>query len=78
MSETVGVPGAENTDRTKALREIYSAATAELRDKYADEFNAIRVRLSEERGVTWAPRPTEEDKARQQLADLREKHPGLF
>lgn len=78
MSDTVGVPGAENEGRTKVLREIYSAATAELREKYAEEFNKIRARLSEEKGVAWSPRPTEEDKARQQLEDLKQKHPALF
>jgi hypothetical protein len=62
----------------KALkREAYGAATSRLRDKYRSEFNTLMQEEASKRNIDWRPRPTEVQKAEQQLNDLLAQFPEL-
>jgi hypothetical protein len=59
------------------LKEAYQAATRRLRDEQRAEFNRIYAEEASTRGVEWKPKPTAEEKAAQQMADLLAKFPHL-
>lgn len=48
----------------KALGDIYTEATKRLRVYYADEFNALRKTLADQRGIPWTPKLSKSEKAR--------------
>lgn len=58
-------------------RASYSAATKRLRDEFRDRFNELMAQEMKNRGQQWSPRPTEEQKAEKEIADLLEKYPEL-
>lgn len=62
---------------TDPKRAAYSAATARLRDAHRDDFNALLKEEMASRGIEWAPRPTEEQKAEREVAELFAKYPDL-
>lgn len=68
----------EGTDnRATLLRKAYGAATTRLREQYRTEFDALYSQEAEALGVDYKPRPTPEQQAEQQLAELFEKFPHL-
>lgn len=58
-------------------REAYGAAMSRLRKAYPDEFNVLRMEEAKKRGLEWKPKPSEKEKARQQLALLLRDYPEL-
>ena len=59
-------------------RAAYSKATSRLREQYKDEFQALVAEEMGKAGVTdWKPRPTAEEKARKQVADLLAQYPEI-
>ena len=71
----------EMTDTTKTeatlKREAYGAATTRLREQRRDDFNALLVEENASRGIDWKPKPTEEQKAAEQFAQLLAAYPNL-
>lgn len=65
------------TDRDAALKASYVTATKQLREKYLDDFNALRVAAAKDLGVEWTPPKTKEQKAEEELAALLEQYPHL-
>lgn len=58
-------------------REAYGKAMSRLRDAHPDEFNSLRMEEAKARDLDWKPKPTEEQKAREQLAKILAEYPGL-
>lgn len=58
-------------------RAAYSKATTRLRDAHRDEFNDLLKEEMASAGIEWSPRPTEEQKAEQEIAELLTKFPEL-
>jgi hypothetical protein len=67
----------QTTGRKDPKREAYSAATTRLRDEFRQRFNELLIEEMGKRGVNWSPRPTEEQKAEQEVADLLARFPEL-
>jgi hypothetical protein len=67
----------KTTDETDPKRAAYSAATTRLREEQRDAFNALLREEMAKRGVEWAPKPTDKEKAEVQVAELFEKFPDL-
>lgn len=63
--------------RTVGLREAYSEAQATLREKYRSEFEDLYVAAAKKRGIDYKPKPTPEQKAKQELEDLLRQFPHL-
>lgn len=63
--------------RDEAIRKIYAEATRELREKYRDEFNALRLKKAKQRGINWSPEPTQAEKALEQVRKLLADNPEL-
>jgi hypothetical protein len=68
-----------DTTKTEATlkREAYGAATTRLREQHRDDFNALLVEENANRGIDWKPKPTEEQKAAEQFAQLLAAYPEL-
>jgi hypothetical protein len=65
--------------RDSAIRESYATAQKRLREKYEDEFNAMRLEEAQRRGVMdWRPRMKDEEKAQAQISELLAKYPGAL
>lgn len=64
-------------DRDAVLRETYALAEKQLRANHLDEFNTIRAKLAEEKGVTWKPKLTKKEQAAATLAEILREHPDL-
>lgn len=63
--------------REAKMRQAYGRASSRLRDAHREEFNDLMAEESRKIDLDWKPRPTEEDKARQRVAAILEKHPEL-
>lgn len=63
--------------RKAGLRKAYGLATSALRDAHRSEFQSLYHKAAKELGIDWSPRPTAEDKAREEMATLLREHPGL-
>lgn len=68
---------AETADDATAKRQAYTEATSKLREAHRDEFNSLLGQSMAARNITWAPRPSEEDKARALLEATYAKYPHL-
>lgn len=55
----------------------YVNATRRLREDHRENFNKLRIEEADKLGVKWTPKPTEEEKAAEQLARLIETYPHL-
>ena len=66
-----------DTDRDEALRKAYQQATADLRKNHRDEFNELRKQHAASLGHDWTPKPSEAERARQQVQTLLAQHPEL-
>jgi hypothetical protein len=68
-----------DTTKTEAAlkREAYGAATTRLRERHRDDFNTLLVEENASRGIDWKPKPTEEQKAAEQFAQLLQQYPHL-
>lgn len=80
--EEQGVPveetvAADTPDTAALRREAYSAAQTRLREENRDAYNRIMAEEMQARGIDWAPRLTEEEKAAKQVADLLAQYPSL-
>lgn len=64
-------------DRKDLLRQAYGKATTELRTTHKDEFNTLYAKHAAALGVDWSPRPSDEQKAEAQFADLLANYPHL-
>jgi hypothetical protein len=62
-----------NTDRSKA----YSAATARLREGHRQEFDGYLTEEMAKFGLVYTPKPTEAEKAEQEIRKLLSLHPEL-
>lgn len=58
-------------------REAYGKAMSRLRDARQEEFNKYRTEEAKLRGLDWSPKPTEAEKAREQLALILRDYPHL-
>lgn len=67
----------EAPDAAALRREAYSAAQTRLREENRDAYNRIMAEEMRARGIDWAPRLTEEEKAAKQVADLLAQYPSL-
>lgn len=68
---------ADKEKRTKLLSEAYTAATKRLREGRRDEFDALYSEEAANRGIDWKPKPSAEQKAKQEMQRLLEQHPHL-
>lgn len=68
---------AEEKERAEALRKAYSAATKRLREENRDTFTKLYIEEAKKLGVDYKPKPTEEEKAEAQLAEILAAHPHL-
>lgn len=57
--------------------QVYSAASAALREKYSEEFRQLCVSIAEANGLEYNLQPTKEEKARAQFEKLLAEFPGL-
>lgn len=69
--------GTTSLTRQQALNKAYSAASARLREEHRKQFDALYVEEAAKLGVEYKPKPTEEEKAEQQLRELLAQHPNL-
>lgn len=70
--------GHVDADTESALkRDAHSKATTRLREEYRQRLNEITKEEMTKRGIDWSPRPTEEEKAAKQVAELLAAHPNL-
>jgi len=76
-STATTTPTMSKEDRDKALREVYSEATRELRETHRAEFDQLRVKLAAARGIQWEPPMSAAEKAEQQVRDLVAQFPEL-
>lgn len=67
----------KDAGRDAKLRESYTTAMTRLREAHPAEFNQLRQAAAKELGIEWTPRPTDEEKAREQMQALLAKYPGL-
>lgn len=67
----------ESTDKATLQRKAYGAATKALREAHREEFNVLMAKEAKTLGVEWKPKPTDEEKAADQLAALLAAHPNL-
>lgn len=70
MAET-----AEQKSESTLRREADYVATQTLKESHLAEFNALKQKEMAARGIKWQPKPTEEEKAMQQVQDLLAKFP---
>lgn len=66
----------DNT-RQSNLNKADSAAYKHLREKYIEEFNAVKLAKAQELGVEWQPKKTAGQKARADLAALLSANPDI-
>lgn len=64
-------------DKQKLQRQAYSKATTRLREAHRTEFDSLLSQEAEQLGIEYRPKPTPEQKARQQMQELLESHPHL-
>jgi len=77
MAQTPSEKKADSA-RDAALRDSYVKAEKKLRENHGEEFNRIRAQiLKDDHGITWAPKPTAEEKAAEQLAAILNEFPDL-
>jgi hypothetical protein len=67
----------QKSERDAAIRKAYGTATAELRNAHREEFNDLMAAHAKEAGYEWKPRPSAEDKAREQYEKLIAEFPNL-
>lgn len=70
-------PQSTEADRKTALRKAYTEATSALREKHQQEFNSLYEQKAKDKGVEWSPKPTAEERARQEMEGLMKAHPEL-
>lgn len=75
-AEKVNAQGSQD-ERDAALRKIYAEATRELREAHRDEFNELRRKKAQERGIDWSPEPTKTEKAAAQIRRMLAEDPDL-
>jgi hypothetical protein len=68
---------AEPLTREAALRKAYSLATKRLREAHQDEFNGLYTAEAKKLGHEWTPRPSDEQKAVEELDTILAKFPHL-
>ena len=66
-----------NEDRNALLKQAYSISTSRLREENRAEFDRLYIEEAAKLGVTYTPKPTPEQKAKQELEDLLAKFPHL-
>lgn len=69
-------PSTASDDKKK--RQAYSAATTRLRKENPTLWNEVLADEYRKAGIEWKPRLTEEEKAKQQIAELLAAHPSLL
>ena len=70
-------PELSNEDRNALLKQAYSISTSRLREENRAEFDRLYIEEAAKLGVTYTPKPTPEQKAKQELEDLLAKFPHL-
>ena len=65
-------------DDEKARAAARSTAASRLRDAHRSEYDQILQEEMSARGIDWTPRPSKEEKARQQVKNLLAEYPGLL
>lgn len=68
---------ATTDERQKLVRQAYSKATTRLRETHRDEFDQLVSQEAEQLGINYKPKPSPEEKARQQMRELAEQYPHL-
>jgi len=66
-----------NEERNARLKKAYSNATSRLREEQRLEFDRLYSEEAKKLGVVYTPKPTAEQKAKQELEDLLAKFPHL-
>ena len=64
-------------DRNALLKKGYSNATSRLREENREEFDRLYVEEAKKLGVVYTPKPSAEQKAKQDIEDLLAKFPHL-
>lgn len=77
MTESTSTTSTTDGDRQAAHRKAYGAAQKRLREAHRSEFNKFMAEESKALGFEWKPKPTDEEKAAEQLAALLAAHPSL-
>lgn len=67
----------DSKDRDTKIRKAYANAIKRLRDTHLEEFRALQAEEAAALGVDWTPKPTKEEKAEAQLAELLAANPTL-
>lgn len=67
---------AEKSEAVKR-READYAATQSLKESHLQEFNALKQREMQARGIDWKPKPTEKEKKAEQLRAILAEFPDL-
>lgn len=77
VRKTENLTDAEKAARAVIITKARTDAVSALTEKYRDELNAEIKAYVRAAGYEWAPRPTEEEKARAQAEALLEQFPAL-
>lgn len=63
--------------RQQALNAASGAASKRLKEAHLQEWNTYMAEEAARRNQRWTPKPSAEEKARQELQRLLAEHPGL-
>ena len=63
--------------RDNLMRKAYTDATAQLREKYKEEFLLLQQSAAQKLGLDWKPRKTKEQKDRETVTKLLAENPAL-
>jgi hypothetical protein len=70
-------PELSNEERNALLKQAYSTSTSRLREENRAEFDRLYIEEAAKLGVVYTPKPSPEQKAKQDLEDLLAKFPHL-
>lgn len=65
-------------ENDKAMSAARSAAAATLRTNHLAEYNDLLIKEAASRGLTWKPRPTKEERAKEEMARLLADYPDIL
>lgn len=64
-------------ERASVLRKAYGQASAQLREKYKDEFLLLQQSAAQKLGLDWSPRKSKEQRDREKLQKILADNPAL-
>jgi hypothetical protein len=64
-------------ERDNLLRKAYGTATAQLREKYKDEFLLLQQSAAQKLGLDWSPRKSKEQRDREKVQKILADNPAI-